>query len=52
MPKTLFSNWSIDKSIDGNWNNKGLNVIFMKMSLGEFKRIYMCNITKKAWDIF
>jgi hypothetical protein len=29
-----------------------MNVIFMTMSPDGFKRIFMCEITNEAWDIF
>ena len=30
---------------------RGLNAIFMVVSLEEFKRISMCETVKKAWNI-
>ena len=33
--ETPFSDWTRDKSTYYNWNNKGLNAIFMTMSLDE-----------------
>jgi hypothetical protein len=50
-PETLFNNWTKDKSTSYHWNNKGLDIIFITMSPDEFKRISMCEITKKTWDI-
>jgi hypothetical protein len=47
-----FSDWTRDKSTYYNWNNKGLNAIFMTMSPDEIKSISICEIAKEAWDIF
>lgn len=42
--------WSMDDLDACNWNNKGLNAIFMAVSPEEFKRVSMCEIAE-AWDI-
>ena len=47
----FFARWNRDDAANCNWNNKGLNAIFMVVSPNEFKRISMCEIAKEAWDI-
>jgi hypothetical protein len=47
----FFARWNRDDAANCNWNNKGLNAIFMVVSPNEFKKISMCEIAKEAWDI-
>lgn len=47
-PTTNIDTWSKDELNACNWNNKGLNTIFMVVSPDEFKRISMCKIAKNA----
>jgi len=43
--------WSKDEINEYKWNSKGLNAIFMAVSLEEFKRISLCEIAKDVWEI-
>lgn len=47
-PTTLVDSWDKDELAECNWNSKGLNAIFMAVSLEEFRRISLCEIAKKA----
>jgi hypothetical protein len=37
----FFARWNRDDAANCNWNNKGLNAIFIVVSPNEFKRISM-----------
>ncbi|KAG2708636.1 hypothetical protein I3760_05G201700 [Carya illinoinensis] len=50
-PETNIDDWMKEEITNCNWNSKGLNAIFMAVSLEEFKRISMYEIAKEAWDI-
>ncbi|KAG2718398.1 hypothetical protein I3760_03G218400 [Carya illinoinensis] len=50
-PETSIDAWTKDEISNCNLNSKGLNAIFMAVSSEEFKRIFMCEIAKEAWDI-
>lgn len=50
-PTTNIDTWSKDELNACNWNSKELHVIFMAVSLKQFKRISMCEIAKDARDI-
>jgi hypothetical protein len=45
---TPFAKWNRDDAANCNWNNKGLNVIFMTVYPNEFKRIFMRETNKEA----
>lgn len=47
-PTTNIDTWSKDKLNACNWNNKGVNTIFMVVSPDEFERISMCQIAKNC----
>ena len=47
-PISLVEEWTKEQSSSCNWNNKGLNAIFVAVSLDEFKRISMCENAKDA----
>jgi hypothetical protein len=49
--KKALAKWYKGETTACNWNNKGLNGIFMAVSPKEFRHISNCKIAKEAWDI-
>ncbi|CAI9778670.1 unnamed protein product [Fraxinus pennsylvanica] len=48
---TDISLWTKTNFDEYNWNSKGLHALFMAVSPKEFRRVFICEIAKKVWDI-
>lgn len=49
--KTALAQWTKEETSACNWNNKGLNAIFMAISPKEFKQNSNSEVFKEGWDI-
>lgn len=50
-PKKPLAESSKGETTASNFNNRGLNVIFMVVSLEEFRRISNCEVARDVWVI-